>query len=89
MVGKTDVSYDDKQQQAAAPKVTETWDTVTGSRKHTLALGSASMVILSSNAAPRSPLRFRGEGGARPDLRILRSGSGGWCPDGGTYPGSC
>lgn len=60
MVGKTDVSYDDKQQQAAAPKVTETWDTVTGSRKHTLALGSASMVILSSNAAPRSPFAFAG-----------------------------
>lgn len=60
MAGKTDVSYDDKQQQAAAPKVTETWDTVTSSRKHTLALGSASMVILSSNAVPRSSFAFSG-----------------------------
>ena len=41
MAGNADVSYDDDQQQAAAPKVTETWDAVTGSRKHTEALGSA------------------------------------------------
>ena len=41
MAGNPDVSYDDDQQQAAAPKVTETWDAVTGSRKHTEALGSA------------------------------------------------
>ena len=41
MAGHADVSYDDDQQQAAAPKVTETWDAVTGSRKHTEALGSA------------------------------------------------
>ena len=60
MAGKTDVSYDDKQQQAVALKVTETCDTVTSSRKHTAALGSASMVILSSNAAPRSPFAFAG-----------------------------
>ncbi len=41
MAGNADVSYDDDQQQAAVPKVTETWDAVTGSRKHTEALGSA------------------------------------------------
>ncbi len=41
MAGNPDVSYDDDQQQAAVPKVTETWDAVTGSRKHTEALGSA------------------------------------------------
>ena len=41
MARNPDVSYDDDQQQAAAPKVTETWDAVTGSRKHTEALGSA------------------------------------------------
>ena len=41
MAGHADVSYDDDRQQAAAPKVTETWDAVTGSRKHTEALGSA------------------------------------------------
>ena len=41
MAGNADVSYDDDQQQAVAPKVTETWDAVTGSRKHTEALGSA------------------------------------------------
>lgn len=41
MAGHADVSYDDDQQQAAVPKVTETWDAVTGSRKHTEALGSA------------------------------------------------
>lgn len=41
MAGNPDVSYDDNQQQAAVPKVTETWDAVTGSRKHTEALGSA------------------------------------------------
>ncbi len=58
MAGKTDVSYDDDHQQAVALKVTETCDTVTSSRKHTAALGSASMVILSSNAAPRSPFAF-------------------------------
>ena len=41
MAGHADVSYDDDRQQAAVPKVTETWDAVTGSRKHTEALGSA------------------------------------------------
>lgn len=63
MGGKTDVSYDDDHQQAVALKVTETCDTVTSSRKHTAALGSASMVILSSNAAPRSPFAFVGRAG--------------------------
>ena len=65
MAGNADVSYDDDRQQAAVPKVTETWDTVTGSRKHTVALGSTPMVSLSSNAAPRSPLVFVGDGARR------------------------
>lgn len=41
MAGNADVSYDDDQQQAVAPKVTETWDAMTGSRKRTSALGAA------------------------------------------------
>lgn len=41
MTGYSGVQYDDDQQQSAAPKVNETWDAVTGSRKHTAALGSA------------------------------------------------
>ena len=32
MAGNADVSYDDDQQQAVVPKVTETWDAMTGSR---------------------------------------------------------
>ncbi len=59
MAGKADVSYD-SQLQVAALKVTETWDTVMSSRKHTVALGSASMMILSSNAAPVLPSLLRG-----------------------------
>lgn len=41
MAGNPDVSYDDDQQQKAAPKVTETWDAMTGSRKRTSALWAA------------------------------------------------
>lgn len=41
MAGHSGVQYDDDQQQAAAPKVVESWDAVTGSRKRTSALGSA------------------------------------------------
>ena len=41
MAGNADVSYDDDQQQAVVPKVTETWDAMTGSRKRTSALGAA------------------------------------------------
>lgn len=41
MTGYSGVQYDDDQQQAAAPKVIESWDAVTGSRKRTSALGSA------------------------------------------------
>ena len=40
MAGNADVSYDDDQQQAVVPKVTETWDAMTGSRKRTSALGA-------------------------------------------------
>ncbi len=69
MAGKTDVSYDDDHQQAVALKVTETWDTVTSSGKHTVALGSAPMVILSSNAAPRFPFAFAGR--AARAVRVL------------------
>ena len=33
MTGNPDVGYDDDQQQTVAPKVIESWDAVTGSRK--------------------------------------------------------
>lgn len=45
MAGNPDVRYDNDQQQAAAPKVTETWDAMTGSRKRTSALGSAQQTV--------------------------------------------
>ena len=41
MTGNADAAYDHELQEKAAPKVVETWDAVTGSRKHTSALGSA------------------------------------------------
>lgn len=41
MTGHSGVQYDDDQQQTAVPKVIESWDAVTGSRKRTSALGSA------------------------------------------------
>lgn len=40
MTGNADAAYDHELQEKAAPKVVETWDAVTGSRKHTSALGS-------------------------------------------------
>ena len=41
MAGYSGVQYDDDQQQAAAPKVTETWDAVTESRNGATALSAA------------------------------------------------
>ena len=41
MSGYSGVQYDDDQQQAAAPKVNETWDAVTESRNGATSLGSA------------------------------------------------
>mgnify|MGYP000927124529 FL=1 len=41
MAGNPDVGYDDDQQTAAAPSVTESWDAVTDSRKRTSSLGAA------------------------------------------------
>ena len=41
MTGNPDVGYDNDQQTAAAPSVTESWDAVTDSRKRTSSLGAA------------------------------------------------
>lgn len=41
MAGNPDVGYDNDQQTAAAPSVTESWDAVTDSRKRTSSLGAA------------------------------------------------
>lgn len=41
MTGNADVGLDKERQEQAASKVAETWEAVTGSRKHTSALGSA------------------------------------------------
>ena len=40
MAGNADVSYDDDQQQAVAPKVTETWDAMTGRCQWVVAMSS-------------------------------------------------
>lgn len=41
MAGNPDVGYDNDQQTAAAPSVTESWDAMTDSRKRTSSLGAA------------------------------------------------
>ena len=41
MTGNPDVGYDNDQQTAAAPSVTESWDAMTDSRKRTSSLGAA------------------------------------------------
>ena len=55
MAGNADVSYDDDQQQAVAPKVTETWDAMTGSRKRTSALGAAQQNVFWGVSGGRLP----------------------------------
>lgn len=59
MTGNPDVGYDNDQQTAAAPSVTESWDAVTGSRRHTSSLGAAQTSAFWGHESGPANLRAR------------------------------
>lgn len=59
MTGNADLEYDDERQTAAAPKVVESWDAMTGSRKRTSALGSAQTSAFWGHEEGPTALRIR------------------------------
>lgn len=59
MAGNPDVGYDDDQQTAAAPSVTESWDAVTDSRKRTSSLGAAQTSAFWGHESGPSTLKDR------------------------------
>ena len=59
MTGNPDVGYDNDQQTAAAPSVTESWDAVTDSRKRTSSLGAAQTSAFWGHESGPSTLKDR------------------------------
>lgn len=59
MAGNPDVGYDNDQQTAAAPSVTESWDAMTDSRKHTSSLGAAQTSAFWGHESGPSTLKDR------------------------------